>query len=307
MKIVICGGGAVGAACAWFLSRRGADVVVVVVVERAGVACAASGKSGGFLALDWCDGSPLEPLVRRSFALHEALHRDLAGDWRYRAMTTHSGVLGAHRRGASLLPWVSDQVVLQDEIGSPGTTAQVHSARFTDGLMRSAQARGARLVIAEATGLARDRAGTVRGVIVDDETIAADRIVLAMGPWSIRAAGWVDLPAIHALKGHSLVFAAPDLPAEALFLEHRDAEGRAASPEIFPRADGTVYACAISSESPLPDDPAEGRCQYVLRCPAAVGSGGRKVAPPRRRPPLTPIKAAAVRGRHLDHTNQGSA
>ena len=59
-----------------------------------------------------------------------------------------------------------------------------------------------------------------------------------------------------ALKGHSLLFDAPEVAPEALFLEHREADGHLVSPEVFPRADGTVYACAISSESPLPDDPA---------------------------------------------------
>ena len=39
------------------------------MIEGTGLACAASGKSGGFLALDWSDGSPLAPLARRSFAL----------------------------------------------------------------------------------------------------------------------------------------------------------------------------------------------------------------------------------------------
>ena len=102
----------------------------------------------------------------------------------------------------------------------------------------------------------RDDADAVRGVVVDGEAVAADAVVLALGPWSLRAAGWLDLPAVGALKGHSLLFDAPGLPAEALFLEHREADGRVASPEVFPRADGTVYACAISSESPLPDDPA---------------------------------------------------
>ena len=66
MRVLIIGGGVIGAAIAYFLSRRGAQVVVV---ERTEVACAASGKSGGFLALDWCDGTPLETLARRSFAL----------------------------------------------------------------------------------------------------------------------------------------------------------------------------------------------------------------------------------------------
>ena len=31
--------------------------------------------------------------------------------------------------------------------------------------------------------------------------------------------------------------------------------GSILSPEVFPRADGTTYVCAISSNSPLPVDP----------------------------------------------------
>src|SRR5690606_10218169 len=59
MRVAICGGGVIGASTAYFLSRRGAEVIVI---ESTGVACAASGKSGGFLALDWCDGTALEGL-----------------------------------------------------------------------------------------------------------------------------------------------------------------------------------------------------------------------------------------------------
>ena len=46
MRVVICGGGVIGACAAYFLSRRGIDVTVV---ERTDVAAAASGKAGGFL------------------------------------------------------------------------------------------------------------------------------------------------------------------------------------------------------------------------------------------------------------------
>jgi glycine/D-amino acid oxidase-like deaminating enzyme len=78
-----------------------------------------------------------------------------------------------------------------------------------------------------------------------------------MGPWSIRAAEWLPLPAVFGLKGHSLVFeTGTKVPAEALFLECREASGAVQTPEMFPRADGTTYVCAISSESPLPIDPA---------------------------------------------------
>ena len=93
--MIVCGAGVVGASVAYFLARRG---VAVTVVERTGVACAASGKSGGFLALDWCDGSPLGPLARASFKLHAELAAELATDYGYRRMDTF--MLAARERGA---------------------------------------------------------------------------------------------------------------------------------------------------------------------------------------------------------------
>jgi glycine/D-amino acid oxidase-like deaminating enzyme len=95
MRVLICGGGVIGASVAYFLSRRGA---APVVIERTQVAGAASGKSGGFLALDWCDGSALAPLARRSFALHAALADGLGGGWGYRRLATYSVL---HRREAA--------------------------------------------------------------------------------------------------------------------------------------------------------------------------------------------------------------
>ena len=89
MRVLICGGGVIGASIAYFLSCRGAEAIVI---ERTGLACAASGKSGGFLALDWCDGSPLEPLARRSFALHASLPEKIGADWGYRRLATYRRV-----------------------------------------------------------------------------------------------------------------------------------------------------------------------------------------------------------------------
>jgi len=88
MKVLICGGGVIGASIAYFLSCRGVNATVI---EGTGLACAASGKSGGFLALDWCDGSSLAPLARRSFALHAQLVEELSGDWGYRRLDTYAG------------------------------------------------------------------------------------------------------------------------------------------------------------------------------------------------------------------------
>ena len=92
-------------------------------------------------------------------------------------------------------------------------------------------------------------------MIVDDKPLAADAVVIALGPWSILAAQWLPLPAVYGLKGHSLVFETGDrLPAEALFLETADG---AAHPEVFPRSDGTTYICGYRSEAPIPVDPAD--------------------------------------------------
>jgi glycine/D-amino acid oxidase-like deaminating enzyme len=261
MRVLICGGGVIGASIAYFLSCRGAEAIVI---ERTGIACAASGKSGGFLALDWCDGSPLEPLARRSFALHTSLPEMIGADWGYRRLVTYGGFASAQgggRRGraANAVDWVSDDVVVDRRLGSTKTTAQVHPREFTAAMMRAAESQGAGLRLGQVTGIVREGRGSrVRGVEVDGETIEGDAVVIAMGPWSILAAQWLSMPPVFGLKGHSLVFeTGSNVPAEALFLEYQDASGEVHGPEVFPRTDGTTYVCAISSESPLPIDPAE--------------------------------------------------
>jgi glycine/D-amino acid oxidase-like deaminating enzyme len=98
MRVVVAGGGVIGTSIAWRLAASGADV------ERTAIACAASGRSGGFLAKDWCDGTPLMHLARRSFELHAGLAEKLEGDWGYRRLTTYAGVVG---RLTTLAPTLS--------------------------------------------------------------------------------------------------------------------------------------------------------------------------------------------------------
>ena len=259
MTILICGGGIVGASIAYFLARRG---VASTVIERSGLACAASGKGGGFLAAGWCDGTPIEPLARRSFDLHATLAAELEGEWGYRRLDTYGGSIasGARpRRNGPTLSWLGPEVELNARLGSTADTAQVHPGQLAAALMKGAEAVGAKLRRGEVTDILRDRTGDrVTGVEVDGETLDADNVVIAMGPWSHLARRWLPLASVSALKGHSLVFdTGKDLPPEALFLEHRSADGEVSSPEIFPRADGTTYIAAINSTTPLPLDPAE--------------------------------------------------
>src|SRR5271167_2046858 len=141
-RMVICGGGAIGAAIAYFTSRRGARPIVI---ERHEVAGAASGKSGGFLALDWCRGSALDRLARRSFELHAELSSELGDPWGYRRLTTYSGYVSANEtaRGRGGRPWLADGVTITGRLGSAESTAVVEPRAFTTGLMRAAQEHGA--------------------------------------------------------------------------------------------------------------------------------------------------------------------
>jgi glycine/D-amino acid oxidase-like deaminating enzyme len=261
MRVVICGGGVIGACTAYFLSLRRAEVVVI---ERAGVACAASGKSGGFLALDWCDGSPLAALARRSFELHAELASEFDGRWGYRRLEA-LGVVASARRPLRLAgrlaapDWVASEAIAHQRLGTTATTAQVHPAAFTTGMMDAALARGARLRISAASGVERDSGGArIRGVVVDGELIEGDAVVIAMGPWSALAAQWVPLPMVYGLKGHSLILRNPGpISPHALFVECEAEDGAFDTPEVFPRPDGTTYVCGLSSEAPLPPDPTE--------------------------------------------------
>jgi glycine/D-amino acid oxidase-like deaminating enzyme len=259
MRVVICGGGVIGACTAYFLARRGVEVMVV---ERSEVATAASGKAGGFLALDWCAGTPLDPLARRSFHLHAALPDEIAGDWAYQRMTAYSGlvVAGHHtrRHAPAKLDWLFDGVIITDRLSTPQTTAIVHPRKFTFAIMGAAQGYGAQLRQGQVTGIVRSADGsTVRGVEVDGRVVEVDAVVIAMGPWSLMAAAWLRLPAVFGHRSPSLVYdTGTDIPADALFLEYQQESGAVVTVEVFPRADGSTHITAFSEQAPLPLDPA---------------------------------------------------
>src|SRR5437868_9674504 len=125
--------------------------------------------------------------------------------------------------------------------------------------MHAAKAHSALLRHGTVVDLVRSASGRARGVaLASGEIVEADAVVIAMGPWSVLAARWLPLPAVFGYKGHSLVFETREsIPAEALFLEYREASGDILTPELFPRVDGTTWVCAISSMGPLPVDPAD--------------------------------------------------
>ena len=174
------------------------------------------------------------------------------------------------RRNASARPWLSARVAITGRLGSPQTTALVEPRAFTTGLMRAAEAEGAELRPGTVVELVRGPSGAIGGVALDSgETVEGDAVVIALGPWSILATRWLPLPAVYGYKGHSLVFRTGEaIPAEALFLEYQEASGEVLTPELFPRADGTTWVCAVSSDGSAADRSGAGRRRRRRACAA---------------------------------------
>ena len=149
------------------------------------------------------------------------------------------------------LAWLDSQGIPYAVLGTPATTAQVHPARFTQTLLDAALERGAQLRIGCVDGLEVSQ-GQVRGVRVDGQLLPTDTVVIAMGPWSGRAAAWLPLPPVWGLKGHSITLQpTAAIPAQALFVDYVTATGERLAPEVYPRPDGEVYLCGLSEEVAL--------------------------------------------------------
>ncbi|RZR73263.1 hypothetical protein BHM03_00022036 [Ensete ventricosum] len=252
-RVVVCGGGVIGACTAYFLATKG--TARVTVVEKCAVACAASGKAGGFLALDWCDGSPVGGLARASFHLHRSLAAALDGptNYGYRPLDTLSLSLlpdasssAAARASLSLPPWVDGPVARPPRtIGTTDTTAQVHPQLFTRTLLSAAAAEhGVEVVIAELDRV-KVEDGRAVGVALKGgggRFIQADAVVLALGPWSNRSPIISSLFNVSSLKAHSIVLRPkpPDaITPHALFLTYQPAPGaKTLDPEVYPRPTG---------------------------------------------------------------------
>jgi len=85
---------------------------------------------------------------------------------------------------------------------------------------------------------------------------------------------------VFGTKGHSLVFRPARPSRGGLFLEYQEASGEILTPELFPRADGTTWVCAVSSDALLPIDPAHVVCRRRRAC-ATGGDVPNHLAGPR--------------------------
>lgn len=253
-RVAVCGGGVIGVCTAYFLAKKGA---AVTLIEKSSVACAASGKAGGFLALDWCDGGALSSLARASFNLHRSLAEELNGpdNYGYRPLTTlsisvtesqtvPSGSKSSNTTNSLLPSWVDGPAISPTTIGSTQTTAQVHPQLFTKTLLnRAVNDYGLEVVIGKVERVGVGEGGRAESVVLEGGgVIESDAVVLALGPWSGKFEMLASIFRVSGLKAHSIVLepkVADAITPHALFLSYYPAQGgKPMDPEVYPRPTG---------------------------------------------------------------------
>ena len=108
---MICGGGVVGVATAYYLSRRG---VTSVIVEANGVASGASGAAAGIISPLSAEQarSPLAEIIRKGVEMHAELATHLPEE---------SSIDYAFERRASLLIATTEEEEREGSVGDCGT------------------------------------------------------------------------------------------------------------------------------------------------------------------------------------------
>ncbi|MDE2803030.1 MAG: FAD-dependent oxidoreductase [Chloroflexota bacterium] len=238
--VVIVGAGVAGCAAAYYLTTMGARPVVV---EREGVAAAASGFAQGGLYIMSGAGmdGPFFPLVRESLRMHRELHPVLAEATGLDSRLAEKDILtvalehddlealrilrAQQEANGFTVEWHEGVEVRELEPGiGPSVlggmltrhTWLLDSETLTRSLMRAAERNGAEIRIAGASGL-RWNGDRANGVELDDGgAIECDNVVLAMGPWSAHLREWigVDVP-VRPIKGEILRIRTDTMPAMA--------------------------------------------------------------------------------------------
>ncbi len=277
------GGGVIGVAIAYFLAQRGLEALVIEGTE---VAWGASGKSAGLLS----PGLPhdddrtgaLPPMIARSVALHGTVADLLDGPatYDYTPYTTclvaqdEDEAADLHERAAHLsaepvphaeiaerCPWLDRPVA--GALAQP--TAQIDSAKFTARLLESAQSMGASLRTGRAVGLVGGP-DYVDGVELEDGIVTAEATVLAMGPWSLRAGAWLDLPVpVRPLKGQIVHLEPAAEPPPGGF---SDMHGH----YVVTRPTGLVHVGATEEEEGFDMEPTEAAREEILSTLARLTS-----------------------------------
>jgi len=251
-----------GCSAAYWLSKEGCKVLLL---EKEAVASGASGMASAYwladdsVAREILEDRRLWELGRLSFRLHrelaDVLPQETGIDIGYREHPAVHPAFSAEeveslkpQQAASKLDdssvrwlegpplWEVEPRLNRDVLGGlVCQDAQVMAYRFVLALVNAAERQGADLRHGEAVGLKSHR-GRVTGVQLGrGDIIATEMVVLAMGPWSQRAAAWLDLKIpVYPVRGEILELEVP-APQLKTSLSHNGMY-------LVPKAYGTTLA-----------------------------------------------------------------
>ncbi len=230
VRVVVVGGGIVGAACAFFATRAGLDVTVL---ERSAVSAGTTGAGEGNLLVSDKEAGPELALALRSVQLWDEVGRALGADTF--ELERKGGVVVAktpealagllafadaqRRAGVDSEPLDPDQLHEAEPHLAPGLAGgafypgdlQVQPMLAAGRMLQAAVAGGARLELgAEVTGL-RLAGGRVAGVVSDRGVTPADVVVNAAGTWGGQLSERFGAP-IPVLPRRGFVLVTEPLP-----------------------------------------------------------------------------------------------
>ena len=128
--------------------------------------------------------------------------------------------------------------------------AQVAPLELCTKLIDAAIEEGAELRIGAAEGIETEPDGEIErvtGVIVDGETVAADKVCVCLGPWAALAQDWFNMPVpMTGVKSSSIVYKSKDdEPVKPFAIFCGEDHRYGTHLEIYPRNSGEVYICGI--------------------------------------------------------------
>jgi glycine oxidase ThiO len=215
--VIVIGGGIIGLALAWELSRKSARVLLI---ERRELGQEAAHAAGGMIAdLDPVLPADLRELAHHSAKIYPTFVSELEADSQHKIDLRDAGVIAfeehpiAETEGIRAIT-AAEALALEPKLAIPPDPAYTMRERAVDprdlvtALLLAMQRHGVRVVTGEAVQKVVVERGHATGVLTDRATYTAPRVVNCAGAWAAQIAG-AKLPT-QPVKGHMVALAFPE-------------------------------------------------------------------------------------------------
>ncbi len=265
-EVVVVGGGVIGCAIAFELTRRGLGVVVV---ERGPIGGEASWASAGIISLPARIDMPPErvEITRRGLERYPALVAELeertglaieyrrSGELAIAVDEEHANRVNERaqwQRGLGftveeLDPRAAREVepALPPDVAAAWFAPEVGALsvhRLTQALAIAAAQQGATVLAETPVVSVTHQDGRVTGVQLVDRHLSADTVVLATGAWTVFFGDALKAPLpTKPIKGQLIAFAGPPVRPSHIITGHGG--------YVRPRADGTTVVAATEEDA----------------------------------------------------------